>query len=120
MLDDPRFEGYKSYIMKSYVDSVEAAGARVVPIIVGEPWQVTMDKLSKMNGVIFPGGDGDYLEFGRKLFWTIKEINDNGTYFPVWGTCMGYEYIVSYISPLGWDILDHYEFHSGGMAMEFT
>ena len=33
---------------------------------------------------------------------------------------MGYEYIVSYISELGWDILDHYEYHSGDMALEFV
>jgi gamma-glutamyl hydrolase len=120
MLGDPRFEGYNSYIMKAYVDSLEASGARIIPLIVGEPESVTMDKLSKINGILYPGGDGDYLEFGRNLFWKIKEINDNGTYFPIWSTCMGYEYIVSYISDLGWNILDHYEYHSGGMALEFT
>jgi gamma-glutamyl hydrolase len=76
MIEDPRFEGYNSYIMKSYADAVEASGARVVPLIVGEPESVTLDKLSKLNGVIYPGGDGDYLEYGRSLFWKIKEIND--------------------------------------------
>ena len=30
------FKGYRSYIMKSYVDFLEAAGARIVPLIVGE------------------------------------------------------------------------------------
>ena len=32
-----------------------------------EPRNVTLDKLSKINGVIFPGGDGNYFEYG--LFW---------------------------------------------------
>jgi hypothetical protein len=76
MLGDPRFEGYTSYIMKSYVDSLEASGARVVPLIVTEPESVTNEKLSKLNGVLYPGGDGDYLEYGRNLFWRIKEMND--------------------------------------------
>ena len=70
--------------------------------------------------MIFPGGDGDYLEFGRFIFETIKEMNDNGTYFPVWGTCMGYENIVSYVSDDGWNVLDVYDFHSGDMALEFV
>lgn len=33
MVNDKRFYGFKSYIMKSYVDWLEAQGARVVPII---------------------------------------------------------------------------------------
>ena len=72
MINDTRFINYKSYIMKSYVDFVEAAGARVVPLVVGEPEEVTLEKLQKLNGVIFPGGDGDYLEYGRLVFKTIK------------------------------------------------
>jgi hypothetical protein len=33
MLADPRFKDYKYYIMQSYVDWLQAAGARVVPLI---------------------------------------------------------------------------------------
>lgn len=58
--------------MKSYVDFVEAAGARVVPLIVGESEEITLAKLKKLNGVLFPGGDGDYLEYGRFIYNTIK------------------------------------------------
>lgn len=120
MVNDTRFAGYYSYIMKSYVDWVEAAGARVVPLIVGEPENVTLDKIQRVNGILFPGGDGDYLEYGRKVFQVAKEMNDNGTYLPVWGTCMGYEYIVSYISDDGWDVLNVYDYETGSMALEFT
>jgi gamma-glutamyl hydrolase len=120
MLDDARFANYKTYIMKSYVDSVEAAGARVVPLINGEPEDVTIEKLKKVNGVLFPGGDGDYLEYGRFVFKAIKEFNDQGTFYPIWGTCMGYENIVSYVSDNGWDVLSVYDYETGSMAMEFT
>jgi gamma-glutamyl hydrolase len=54
--------------MKSYVDWVEAVGARVIPLINGEDQNVTIEKLSKVNGVLFPGGDGDYLEYGRFVY----------------------------------------------------
>lgn len=120
MLDDARFSNYKTYIMKSYVDSVEAVGARVVPLIVGESEEETISKLKKLNGVIFPGGDGDYLEYGRFVFKTLKDMNDNGTFYPVWGTCMGYENIVSYVSDDGWNVLDVYDYETGSMALEFV
>ena len=58
--------------MQPYVDFVMSAGARVVPLIVNEPRNVTIDKLSRLNGVLMPGGDGDYLEYGRFIFDTIK------------------------------------------------
>ena len=58
MKEDPRFDGYNSYLMDSYIHFIESAGARVVPLVLGEPESITLDKLSKLNGVLFPGGDG--------------------------------------------------------------
>ena len=75
---DSRFDGYDSYLMAAYVKFVEAAGARVVPLIWGEPEEVTIDKLSKLNGVLFPGGDNDYDAFGRMIIAKLIEYNDNG------------------------------------------
>ncbi len=71
MKNDTRFDGYKTYIMKSYVDWVEAVGARVIPLVNGEAENVTFDKLSRVNGVVFPGGDGDYLLYGRTVYEQI-------------------------------------------------
>jgi len=52
-------------MMAAYVKYLEQSGARVVPLIMGEPTEVTMDKLSKLNGVFLPGGGGDYIDWGR-------------------------------------------------------
>lgn len=68
MHNDTRFDNYTTYIMATFVDFMVSAGARVIPLVVGEPQNVTLDKLSKVNGVLFPGGDGDYLEYGRFIF----------------------------------------------------
>jgi gamma-glutamyl-gamma-aminobutyrate hydrolase PuuD len=76
MKNDTRFKDYNTYIMKSYVTWLEANGARVIPLINGEPETLTTYKLSKVNAVLFPGGDGDYLEYGRLIFNKIKAIND--------------------------------------------
>lgn len=62
--------------MAAYVKFMETAGARVVPLILGEPEEVTIDKISKLDGVLFPGGDGDYIDFGGKIISKIMEYND--------------------------------------------
>jgi len=64
MKTDPRFANYHSYVMFSYVDFIQSSGARVVPLIMNEKKEVTQEKLSKLNGVLMPGGDGDYLDYG--------------------------------------------------------
>ena len=120
MRNDTRFANYKTYIMQSYVDWVQAKGARVVPLINGEPKQVTIEKLSKLNGVLFPGGDGDYLEYGRFIFEEIRKINDEGTYLPLWGTCMGYENMVSYVADAGWNVLGVYPMDSASLSLDFV
>ena len=67
MQNNPEFIGTDSYIMSSYVSFVESAGARVVPLIHGEDWDTTLAKLQKINGVLFPGGTGDYDAFGKQI-----------------------------------------------------
>ena len=76
--------------MAAYVKFVEAAGARVVPLIWGEPVEVTMDKLSKLNGVLFPGGANDYNDFGRMIIGKLIEYNDRGLIYPAYGICHGF------------------------------
>jgi len=78
MQSDPRFAGYNSYIMSAYVDFMMSAGARVVPIIISDSDDVVLDKISKLDGVLFPGGDGDNLELGNLVWDTIMQINEDG------------------------------------------
>mmetsp|Transcript_23072 Transcript_23072/g.35719 ORF Transcript_23072/g.35719 Transcript_23072/m.35719 type:complete len:94 (-) Transcript_23072:490-771(-) len=68
-------------------------GARVVPLVMDEPWNTTLDKLSKINGVLYPGGNSDYYDFGLKVFEEVKRRNDEGEFFPIFGICMGHEYL---------------------------
>ncbi|XP_027339803.1 gamma-glutamyl hydrolase 2-like isoform X5 [Abrus precatorius] len=60
-----------SYIAASYVKFVEAAGARVVPLIYNEPPDKLLKKLELVNGVLFTGGwakSGLYFETVGKIF----------------------------------------------------
>jgi len=77
--------------MAAYVRYIQGAGARVVPIVYDEPEEVTIEKLGKVNGVLFPGGGGDYVNVGKLIVEHAKKMNDEGQFFPLWGTCLGFE-----------------------------
>jgi gamma-glutamyl hydrolase len=79
-----------------YVQWVESAGARVVPIPYDAP-QARLDTLFKsVNGLLFTGGEtmiknltSPYMTTANYLLKKVVEANDKGTHFPLWGTCMG-------------------------------
>lgn len=59
-----------------------------------------------INGIIFPGGDAAFAasDDTDKLFLSnavylinkAKNATDNGDFFPIWGTCLGFQ-LISYI-----------------------
>ena len=79
------------------------AGGRAVPIVFTDSWEVNKAKLDKLNGVFFLGGDAgdEYVKFGKQIFDYIKEKNDNGTYYPQWGTCQGFQNFLMFVSSEG-------------------
>ncbi|UYV81927.1 GGH [Cordylochernes scorpioides] len=91
--------GY-SYIAASYVKFLESAGARVVPVLLGQPPSYYTTLADSLNGLLFPGGgtsivDSDFSRKGFLLFNAAlkKNLRDN-VYFPVWGTCLGFELLM--------------------------
>ncbi|XP_003739520.1 gamma-glutamyl hydrolase-like [Galendromus occidentalis] len=85
-----------SYIPSSYVKFVEAAGARVVPIHINRDGAYYQKILPQLNGVLFPGGsvgieNSGYAIAGRVIFEYALRANQRGEYFPLWGTCNGFE-----------------------------
>ncbi|XP_001352540.4 gamma-glutamyl hydrolase [Drosophila pseudoobscura] len=94
------FENKTSYIAASYVKYLEGAGARVVPIWIGRNRSYYEDLMHKINGVLLPGGatwfnqSNGYADAGEHLIQLAVQLNDNGTFMPVWGTCLGMELLV--------------------------
>ncbi|XP_051878628.1 gamma-glutamyl hydrolase-like [Pristis pectinata] len=85
-----------SYIAASYVKYLESAGARVVPISINLSETEYQKIFYSINGVLFPGGQVDlktsqYAKIASLFYNLAIQANDNGTYFPVWGTCLGFE-----------------------------
>ncbi|XP_029779456.1 gamma-glutamyl hydrolase [Suricata suricatta] len=93
----------KYYIAASYVKYLESAGARVVPV---RP-DLTKEEYEKLfqsiNGILFPGGSADLQKSGyalaaKKFYDMARRSFDDGDYFPVWGTCLGFEELSYLIS----------------------
>jgi len=93
-------------IAASYVKWLEVSGARSIPI----PYDATarqvedMFRHHAMDGVLFPGGAGKQLPVAARHIWKLaQQINakqnddgedDDGYLFPIWGTCLGFEYLL--------------------------
>ncbi|XP_006019197.2 gamma-glutamyl hydrolase isoform X1 [Alligator sinensis] len=86
----------KSYLAASYVKFIESAGARVMPIRLNCSDEEYDRIFQSINGVLFPGGGvnlktSQYSSIARIFYNKALEANDKGDYFPVWGTCLGFE-----------------------------
>ncbi|CAI2372949.1 unnamed protein product [Moneuplotes crassus] len=113
------------YIASAYVKFVEASGARAVPIIWRYSDEEILNLVSKLNGVLLPGGftpfrneDGSLTEHSRKvelILNKVKEFNDEGTYYPVLGICMGMQQIAQIEAPYK-DTVELCIFDSGDVA----
>jgi gamma-glutamyl hydrolase len=88
-----------TYIAASYVKFLESAGARVVPIHYDSTRAELTSLFHSINGVLFPGGGADLSNTtlirrsGQILYDLAIAANDAGDSFPLWGTCMGFQFL---------------------------
>jgi len=106
--------------MSAYVKYIEASGARVVPLIVSDSDDVLQMKLDHVDGVLFPGGAGDYIDMGMKVLDYAKKMNDQGHFFPLWGTCLGFERLVAFTADSPGDALSLIEAEHVSLPITFT
>jgi len=87
-----------TYIVASYIKYIESAGGRVAPIR-NDLSEEQLEKLFySINGVLFPGGganifDSRYEKTGKILFKLAVKANHAGDVFPLWGTCLGFQFL---------------------------
>ena len=107
--------------MADYIEFIEGSGARVIPIVDTETVEDTLNKLGKINGVLFPGGAGDsqYEAKARFIYEQAVEMNDKGEFFPIWGICQGYEYLAVFAADEGEDVLTKLESHKVSLPLKF-
>ncbi|XP_023345868.1 gamma-glutamyl hydrolase isoform X2 [Eurytemora carolleeae] len=86
-----------TFIASSYVKWIESAGGRVVPLVLGSSQNFT-ELLESVNGILIAGGrsnieNSTYSRLVTQIFEYAKAANDDGDYFPIWATCLGFEFI---------------------------
>ena len=82
------------YLAASYVKYIEAAGARVVPINYYASTSELDNLFSSLNGFLFVGGGAPFPASAQYVFDKTVKANDNGDYSPLWGTCMGFQWLL--------------------------
>ncbi|XP_059183046.1 gamma-glutamyl hydrolase [Centropristis striata] len=88
-----------AFIPASYVKFLESGGARVVPVMINQTLEEYKTLFSSINGVLYPGGRSSIIasayQRSAKIFYELAlEANKRGDYFPVWGTCLGFEQLM--------------------------
>jgi len=107
-----------SEVVGSYVDWVQQTGAEVALIPYDMPWEVLTQVLAMTNGMVLPGGAAELVDFNNKnatteyqnrihsiLKWAIQ--HNKKTYYPVWGTCLGFEEMVIHFAGNSGDALQN-------------
>jgi len=89
----------KSFLPASYVKWIESAGGRAVPIPYDAEEDVIEAIFKTINGLLLPGGDvylpGSIYHKNTKLLYNLAiKANDEKDYFPIWGTCQGFEQLL--------------------------
>jgi len=97
----------QSYIAASYVKYLEMAGARVVPV-----------------QLLIPGGAANittsgYGKAARILYSLAEVLYGAGDYWPIWGTCLGFEFLVS-VDAGTENILSHCRSYDKKLPLYFT
>jgi len=91
------FPNKTSYIGAAYVKYIEAAGARVVPVLINQDDEYYDMIFKSTNGLLIPGGavsltTSGYAKAGQKLFdMAMKAWDEGSDPYPIWGTCLGFE-----------------------------
>ncbi|XP_056275810.1 gamma-glutamyl hydrolase [Pseudoliparis swirei] len=84
----------RTFIPSSYVKFIESGGSRVMPIRLTLKTTEYENIFRNINGLLLIGGavDLETSDFARvaKIFYRLAlTANDEGDFFPIWGTCMG-------------------------------
>jgi len=98
-----------SYIAASYVKYIEGAGAQVYPVLDSWSKEKLNETLHSLNGMLLPGGaqlfpNSKFYEASAYIYNWVVDRNKNGVHFPLWGTCLGFEAILTVQANLTKDI----------------
>eukprot|EP01059_Diplonema_ambulator_P007838 TRINITY_DN17351_c0_g1_i1.p1 TRINITY_DN17351_c0_g1~~TRINITY_DN17351_c0_g1_i1.p1 ORF type:complete len:314 (+),score=55.03 TRINITY_DN17351_c0_g1_i1:73-1014(+) len=116
----PGCRGMCEYIAASYVKWVEGAGGRAIAIPYNAD-NATMDGIfESVNGILLPGGSAELPKSAKRIFPKIVEANKNGEAFPLWGTCLGFEWLMQLASNDDHILSSGYDSENISLALQLT
>jgi gamma-glutamyl hydrolase len=99
----------KQCIMSSYVRFLEQSGGKVVPLFYTDSDEAILARMNQINGVLLPGGDSSVLTpDGVPTIYSLKikvilekakEMNERGTYFPIFAIGLSMQAIAAVEAP---------------------
>ena len=96
-----------NYIYSSYVKWLEQSGIRWIPLLIRDTDDETNAKLERLDGVLLTGGSDSfgtkakpspYLKKIKQIMDFAVQKNDSGASFSVFGTCNGFESMLTVLS----------------------
>ncbi|KAI1900916.1 hypothetical protein AGOR_G00054760 [Albula goreensis] len=123
VVDEDMLRFGKTYIPASYVKYLESAGCRVMPIRLKQTLVEYENIFKTINGMMFIGGaadlqTSDYARAAKAFFRLAVEANDAGDYFPIWGTCMGFQLLTVLVA--GQNLLTNTTAENLALPLNFT
>lgn len=82
------------YIAASYPKWIEAAGGRAIPVPYNASKAVIDEVFNSVNGLLLPGGGAKLSPAVTYFLEKAVAANKAKDYFPVWGTCLGFEWLI--------------------------
>ncbi|XP_064397282.1 gamma-glutamyl hydrolase-like [Halichondria panicea] len=125
IVSEKSYSSEDSYIAASYVKFIESAGGRVAPILSSSTDEEINSLFSSINGVLFPGGgvslnSSGYGHVGSVVLQLAMKANDAKDYFPVWGTCLGFELLCHLVADKGTNVLSRVDATNLPLPLSFT
>jgi gamma-glutamyl hydrolase len=94
ILSQPLHDSNNTYIAASYVKWLEVGGARSIAIPYDATEELVHEILSQIDGVLFPGGGAPVPPAAKQVWRLLQQRYEEGDHLPLWGTCLGMEFIV--------------------------
>jgi len=115
---------HNSYIAASYVKYIESAGGRAVLIPTTYNTSKVTELFSYVNGVLFPGGGthwftSAYYKHAKTFYDLAIQANKHGDYFPMWGTCLGFQ-TLNVLTSDSSEILSKFDGNDVSFYLNFT
>lgn len=98
ILTQPVRDSNETMIAASYVKWLEAGGARSIPIPYDASEELVEDIFGQIDGILFPGGGSDLPPAAVYVWKLVRMAHSEGDAFPVWGTCLGFEFLLQLAS----------------------